>query len=356
MAVDVHGSACARGSPQGGISEVPGTARTGRSVRNTRHRVSGPRLPAGPRDRPNPLETNGRGLGCSPGVVRGRVRIVTDPNDGGPERALDTGCRAHTDPGWIMLFPSALAVLVERGSLLSHAAIVARELGIPAIVSVPGITRWLHDGDWVEMDGATGIIRRIDPGAAAARPRAVRSAVARATDFSGIRYAQVWEDADVLLAGLEVQPGDVCVSIASAGDNALALLTSASVARDRPGFERRTACLPRGARRGVPRPHPPRAAGARGLASVHPARASCIARCRTVLGPAARAFWDSRPMEIENGIGSSGKFERYLALFRRRVLPLVHDRETVEGAASAGDRPRAPPLLRRRVGHVGAGG
>src|SRR5687768_98208 len=41
-----------------------------------------------------------------------------------------------------------------------------------------------------------------------------------------IRYAQVWEDADVLLAGLEVRPGDVCLSIASAGDNTLALLTT----------------------------------------------------------------------------------------------------------------------------------
>jgi rifampicin phosphotransferase len=47
----------------------------------------------------------------------------------------------HTDPGWIMIFPSASALIVERGSLLSHAAIVARELGIPAVVSVPGVTR-----------------------------------------------------------------------------------------------------------------------------------------------------------------------------------------------------------------------
>ena len=53
-----------------------------------------------------------------------------------------------------MLFPSARGVLVERGSLLSHAAIVARELGIPAVVSLPGVTRWLRDGDWVEMDGS----------------------------------------------------------------------------------------------------------------------------------------------------------------------------------------------------------
>ena len=60
-----------------------------------------------------------------------------------------------------MVFPAARGVLVERGSLLSHAAIVARELGIPAVVSLPGLTQWLKDDDWVEMDGSTGIVRRI---------------------------------------------------------------------------------------------------------------------------------------------------------------------------------------------------
>ena len=50
------------------------------------------------------------------------------------------------------------------------------------------------------------------------------SEVAAKADFTGIRYAQCWEDADVLLAGLDVKPGDTCLSIASAGDNALALL------------------------------------------------------------------------------------------------------------------------------------
>src|SRR5262245_21582912 len=49
------------------------------------------------------------------------------------------------------------------------------------------------------------------------------SEVAAKADFSGVRYAQCWEDGDVLLAGLAVRPGDVCVSIASAGDNSLAL-------------------------------------------------------------------------------------------------------------------------------------
>jgi pyruvate,water dikinase len=71
----------------------------------------------------------------------------------------------RTDPGWVMLFPGAAGVLVERGSLLSHSAIVARELGIPTVVAVPGVTRWLTDGDWVELDGASGMVRRL------ARPR-----------------------------------------------------------------------------------------------------------------------------------------------------------------------------------------
>ena len=101
------------------------------------------------------------GLGCCPGVVRGKVRVVRDPRN----VQLDHGSilvAEHTDPGWILIFPSALGVLVERGSLLSHAAIVARELGIPAIVSVPGVTRWLQDGDVVELDGSTGVVRKLN--------------------------------------------------------------------------------------------------------------------------------------------------------------------------------------------------
>jgi pyruvate,water dikinase len=64
-----------------------------------------------------------------------------------------------------MLFPAASGILVERGSLLSHAAIVAREMGIPAIVSIDGLTSWLKDGDQVEFDGASGVLTRIQPAA-----------------------------------------------------------------------------------------------------------------------------------------------------------------------------------------------
>ncbi len=103
-----------------------------------------------------------RGLGCCPGVVRGPVRIITDPRSTslGPGEIL---VAERTDPGWIMLFASAAGLLVERGSLLSHSAIVARELGIPAIVSLRGVTRWLKDGDWVELDGGQGMVVRIPP-------------------------------------------------------------------------------------------------------------------------------------------------------------------------------------------------
>jgi pyruvate,water dikinase len=104
-----------------------------------------------------------KGLGCSPGVVRAPVRVVSDPTTVDPGHGAILVAE-HTDPGWIIVFPSALGVLVERGSLLSHAAIVARELGIPAVVSLPGLTRWLKDGDVVEMDGSSGVVRRVNQG------------------------------------------------------------------------------------------------------------------------------------------------------------------------------------------------
>jgi len=86
---------------------------------------------------------------------------VADPRNG----RLQPGeilVAERTDPGWVMLFPAAAGLLVERGSLLSHSAIVARELGIPAVVSVADATRWLKDGDWVELDGAIGFVRRLN--------------------------------------------------------------------------------------------------------------------------------------------------------------------------------------------------
>ncbi len=103
-----------------------------------------------------------KGLGCCPGIVRGPVRIVSDPR----KVRLMPGeiiVAERTDPGWVMIYPLASGLLVERGSLLSHSAITAREIGLPTVVGLPGVTRWVQDGNWVEMDGGTGTVVRVSP-------------------------------------------------------------------------------------------------------------------------------------------------------------------------------------------------
>ncbi|SDF87435.1 pyruvate, water dikinase [Dyadobacter soli] len=101
-----------------------------------------------------------KGIGCSPGRVTGRVRVVTDPAEV-PSLNGDILVTTSTDPGWVTLFPGALGIIVERGSLLSHSAIVSREMGKPCIVGVTGLLKTLKTGDEIEMDGSTGIIRTI---------------------------------------------------------------------------------------------------------------------------------------------------------------------------------------------------
>ncbi len=107
------------------------------------------------------MEGDLQGIGCCPGNVRGRVRVVRDPYDVDSLNG-DILVTTNTDPGWVVLFPTASAIIVERGSLLSHSAIVSREMGIPCIVSVSGLLQTLKDGDLIEMDGSTGKIKIIE--------------------------------------------------------------------------------------------------------------------------------------------------------------------------------------------------
>jgi len=161
--------------------------------------------------------------------------------------------------------------------------------------------------------------------------------IASRADFSGIRYAQCWEDAEVLLAGLDPAPGSSCVSIASAGDNSLALLLADParvVALDLSPAQ--LACLEL-------RVAAYRRLQHRELLALLGSRPSTRRRdwylaCRESMKPEARAFWDARPGLIEDGIGAAGKFERYFATFRRRILPCIHRRRTVTALLE----PRAP--------------
>ncbi len=106
------------------------------------------------------VEAKLKGIGASPGKVTGKVRIITNPANAKLEHG-EILVAEYTDPGWIMLFPAASGILVERGSLLSHSAIVSRELGIPAVVGITGLINSLKDGDEVELDGTTGEVRKI---------------------------------------------------------------------------------------------------------------------------------------------------------------------------------------------------
>jgi pyruvate,water dikinase len=101
-----------------------------------------------------------QGLGCCPGVVRARVRVVHDPAQA-RDLAGHILVAERTDPGWTLLFPAVSGLLVQRGSLLSHSAIVAREMGIPCVVGIPHLLETLRDGDEVELDGTTGVVRRV---------------------------------------------------------------------------------------------------------------------------------------------------------------------------------------------------
>lgn len=101
------------------------------------------------------------GLGCCPGVVEGVVKVILSPDD---DLVLNGEILVthRTDPGWIPLYPSASALLVERGGLLSHSAIVAREMGLPTIVSIKDLTKRLKSGMKIRMDGESGLIEILE--------------------------------------------------------------------------------------------------------------------------------------------------------------------------------------------------
>ena len=96
------------------------------------------------------------GWAAGPGRHTGRARVVSDPL-AARLAAGEVLVAAATDASWSPLFTTAGAIVVERGGPLSHAAIVARELGVPAVLNLPDATRIL-DGRLVTVDGDTGLV------------------------------------------------------------------------------------------------------------------------------------------------------------------------------------------------------
>ncbi|MET7773806.1 PEP/pyruvate-binding domain-containing protein [Nocardia sp. NPDC005366] len=96
-----------------------------------------------------------RGIGCAPGRVEAPALVLGTPD---PEVRIDGQIlvASTTDPGWVFLMVAAGGLISERGSVLSHTAIIGRELGIPTVVGVPGVTRLVATGDRLVLDGRAG--------------------------------------------------------------------------------------------------------------------------------------------------------------------------------------------------------
>jgi pyruvate,water dikinase len=102
------------------------------------------------------------GAAGSPGHATGRARIVRNAYADEPPQRGEVLVAPITDPGWMPLFVGAVAVVAEMGGELSHTMIVARDLGIPAVVGAVGATTAIKTGDLIEVDGSTGVVRILE--------------------------------------------------------------------------------------------------------------------------------------------------------------------------------------------------
>ncbi|MFE6967949.1 PEP/pyruvate-binding domain-containing protein [Isoptericola sp. NPDC057653] len=118
----------------------------------------GPLAPRSPRDRADDGRAVLRGTGASGGRASGPARVVRGPDEFGTVRPGDVLVCCGTDPAWTPLFGVVAAVVTETGGLLSHAAIVARELRLPAVLGVAGATDALRDAGSLAVDGDAGTV------------------------------------------------------------------------------------------------------------------------------------------------------------------------------------------------------
>jgi pyruvate,water dikinase len=98
-----------------------------------------------------------RGIGTSPGTACGYARIVTDPT----RVHLNSDeilIAENTDPGWTPILSTVKGMVIEEGGLLNHCSIVARELGIPAVVGIRRATCIIPEGAKITIDGGMGLV------------------------------------------------------------------------------------------------------------------------------------------------------------------------------------------------------
>ena len=102
-----------------------------------------------------------KGVSASGGTSVGKVCVINDPGEFYKMKKGDVLVCHYTDPEWTPLFGLASAVVADTGSELSHAAIVAREYNIPAVLGVGLASLKFKDGDMIQVDGDKGVVKRI---------------------------------------------------------------------------------------------------------------------------------------------------------------------------------------------------
>jgi len=144
-----------------------------------------------------------------------------------------------------------------------------------------------------------------------------------------IRYANCWEDADLLIEALQIQEGDNVLSIGSAGDNSFSLLINNPkqvVAVDINPVQLNLIELKKAAIKALDHHSFLAFLGFNGC----PFRWDLFQQVKTYLSPDLITFWENRKTEIIDGIIRQGKFENYFRLFRNRILPLIHSKKTID--------------------------
>jgi pyruvate,water dikinase len=102
------------------------------------------------------------GAAASPGVVEGPARVVIDIEQLADVRDGDVLVCPITSPAWAPIFPKVTAVVTDIGGVMSHAAIVCREYGLPAVVGTGRATAEIRTGQSIRVDGSTGVVTILD--------------------------------------------------------------------------------------------------------------------------------------------------------------------------------------------------
>ncbi|MGL1936078.1 MAG: BtaA family protein [Fibrobacterales bacterium] len=148
--------------------------------------------------------------------------------------------------------------------------------------------------------------------------------------FDIIRYANCWEDTEVLLKGMNIVPGDICYSIAAAGDNSLAMLTKDPAKVIAFDLSIAQIALVELKKIGFKKLEYPELLTLLGVTGRPEERIALYNGIQSNLSQESKIFWESRLQDIAQGVIYTGKFEKYFKLFREKFLPFVHTKKTIQ--------------------------